>query len=65
VRKYLSTADVADELKIIPETVREMIQRGDLPAIAVGPRRIFRIAREDLDAYIERCRVPVSAGGAS
>lgn len=50
--EWLSTEDVAKELKVRVERVREWIRRGDLVAYRVGGRD-YRIKREDLDRFIE------------
>lgn len=59
MRVFLSSTEVADELGVVVETVRAMIERGDLPAFKIGPRNIIKVARRDLDAYLERSRVKV------
>ena len=46
---------MAQLLKLNPQTVRNMIDRGDLPAIRVGARRV-RIERSDLDAFLAQGR---------
>lgn len=46
----------ARHLGISPHTVRHMVRRQVLPHYRLG--RAVRLAIEDLDAYLERCRVP-------
>lgn len=53
--EWLSTEDVAKELKVRVERVREWIRRGDLTAYRVGGRD-YRIKREDLNKFIEEGR---------
>ena len=53
--EWLSTEDVAKELKVRVERVREWIRRGDLVAFRVGGRD-YRIKRVDLDRFIEEGR---------
>ncbi len=53
--EWLSTVDVAKELKVRVERVREWIRRGDLIAFRVGGRD-YRIKRVDLDKFIEEGR---------
>src|SRR6201995_3914819 len=53
--EFLTVAAVADLLKLNPQTVRNMIDRGELPAIRVGARRV-RIERSDLDAFLTEGR---------
>lgn len=47
----LSTAEAAAELNVSEDTVVRLITRGELRAYKVG--RAYRIARADLDAYLE------------
>jgi len=46
-RRYLTTQEVADILRVRVETVRNYIKRGVLPAVKLG--RDYRIAAEDVD----------------
>lgn len=48
----LTVNEVAAYMKIVPLTVRRMIDRGDLKAIKVG--RVWRIRQEDLQDYLAR-----------
>lgn len=53
--EWLTTADVAEVLKVSEETVRRWIRAGELPVLGVGGRRGgYRIRREDLDAFIDQ-----------
>jgi len=45
---YLTVAEVAELLKLNQQTVRNWIDRGELPAVRVGSRRV-RIRQSDLD----------------
>jgi excisionase family DNA binding protein len=47
---FLTVADVAAMLKLNPQTVRNWIDQGSLPAIKVGRR--VRIRRSDFDRMI-------------
>jgi excisionase family DNA binding protein len=49
--KILSPAQVAAEIGVHIDTVREWIRSGKLPAARLGYRTI-RIRREDLDAFL-------------
>lgn len=63
--KFLTTAEVAAELRVDPATVRRWIAGGALPALAIG--RDYRIERADLDELIARSRISqpfTVAGGA-
>jgi excisionase family DNA binding protein len=53
--EFLTVQDVAQLLRLNPQTVGNMIDRGDLPAIRVGARRV-RIERSDLDAFLAEGR---------
>ena len=50
--EFLTVAEVAELLKVNPQTVRNWIDRGELPAVRVGSRRV-RVRQSDLDAYID------------
>lgn len=52
--EMLSVEDVANELKVNPETVRVWIRSGELVALSIG--RGYRISRTDLDDFIRRRR---------
>ncbi len=47
----LTVHEIAELLKLNPQTVRNWIDQGRLPAIRVGERRV-RVRRSDLDAYL-------------
>lgn len=51
----LTVAEVAEHLRVSEMTVYRLLKRGDLPARRVGQR--WRIAVEDLTAYLEGARV--------
>jgi excisionase family DNA binding protein len=46
----LTVPQVAEEFQVTPQTIRDWIDQGVLPAIRVG--RAFRIARADVDALM-------------
>jgi putative molybdopterin biosynthesis protein len=48
--EYLTVAEVARNLKLNQQTVRNWIDRGELPALRVGRR--VRIKRSDYDRYL-------------
>ena len=55
--EFLTVDEVATMLKLNPQTVRNMIDRAELPAVRVGSRRV-RVMRSDLDAFLaERKRL--------
>lgn len=49
---YLTVEEVADFLRMNQQTVRNWIDRGELPAVRVGSRRV-RVRRSDLEAFLE------------
>jgi excisionase family DNA binding protein len=51
-QKILTVAQVADELQVTTQTIRNWIDSGVLPAAKIG--RGFRIRREDVDAVLAR-----------
>jgi len=57
---WLTTAECADELGMSRWYVRERIEDGDLPAIAMqGGRTRYRVHRADLDRYRQSFVHPV------
>ncbi|QPL05856.1 MULTISPECIES: helix-turn-helix domain-containing protein [Actinomyces] len=63
---FLTIADVAERLQLSAQGVRALILSGDLPAIQVGARHLWRIPEDAFDAYVEaqlaRTRSLVAAG---
>lgn len=62
----MTIADVAERLQLSAQGVRALIMSGDLPAIQVGARHLWRIPEDAFDAYVEaqleRTRTLVSTG---
>lgn len=50
--QVLTVDEVAAELRVSPQTVRKLIDNGELKAFRVGGQ--WRIKRKDLDRYIEQ-----------
>jgi excisionase family DNA binding protein len=50
--RYLSPNSVARILDVPPDTVRNLVRRGDLPGRHVG--RLIRIAESDLRVWLAR-----------
>jgi excisionase family DNA binding protein len=48
--EYLTVNEIADHLKLNPQTVRNWIEQGSLPAVRIGRR--VRIRRTDLDRVL-------------
>ena len=59
--QWLGTTAASHYLGITPRTLYRLIDRGQIPAYALG--RVFRVRRTDLDRYLESVRVaPGSLG---
>jgi excisionase family DNA binding protein len=52
--RFLSIREVAEELGISERSAWRLVEQGELPVHQFGSST--RVKREDLDAYIERCR---------
>lgn len=52
---WLSTTEASRRMGIGLRTLYRMIDAGDLPAYKFG--RVIRISEEDLDDYLQRCRI--------
>lgn len=64
----LRIPEVADELRVSPDTVYRRISKGLLKAVNVaapGQRSITRIRRVDLDRYIASCEAPALHKGSA
>ena len=61
VTEELSIAQASEILGCSPDTIRNYIARGDLPAYRVKGSRLIRIHRADLDAMLTR--IPTTGGG--
>lgn len=53
--EWLSTPAAARRLGITPRTLYRFIDEGNLEAYRFG--RVIRLKQEDVDAYIERCKI--------
>ena len=52
--KMLTVDEIAEELRVHPETVRQWIRNGELIAIDISKE--YRILRSDLDAFLAQRR---------
>ena len=52
---WLSTPAAAERLGVTSRTLYRFIDEGQLPAYKFG--RVIRLKKDDVDAYIESCRV--------
>lgn len=53
-KRFLSLADVVETLNISMAQGYALVRTGDLPAIQVGPKKVWRIEAAELESYIER-----------
>ena len=59
--EFLTVGDVAERLRVHPQTVRSWIAGGELRAIKIG--RTVRIRRSDLEEALERASVAPAVRG--
>ena len=59
--EFLTVGDVAERLRVHPQTVRSWIGAAKLRAIKIG--RTVRIRRSDLEEALQRARVAPAARG--
>lgn len=52
--RFLTLADVVEQLNISTAQARALVRSGELPAIQVGGRGVWRVETAELEAYIER-----------
>ncbi len=52
--RFLTLKNIADELAISETQVYTLVRSGELPAIQVGPKKVWRIERSKFEEYIER-----------
>lgn len=52
--RFLTLADVAEELAVSSSQMYALVKSGDLPAIQVGGRGQWRVERVKLEEYIAR-----------
>jgi excisionase family DNA binding protein len=48
--RFVTVAEVADQLRVSNMTVYRLVQAGQLPAVRVG--RSYRIREDDVDKYL-------------
>ena len=52
--RFLTLTDVTEILNVSPQQARALVVSGDLPAIQVGGRHVWRVEATELEKYIER-----------
>lgn len=66
--RFLTLADVTEVLNISTPQAYALVRTGELPAIQIGGRGIWRVEATELEAYIQRmyaqARARTSAGDA-
>ncbi|MBE4717269.1 helix-turn-helix domain-containing protein [Pseudarthrobacter sp. AB1] len=50
--RFLTTTQAAEELNVSPNQIRALLKTGELRAIQVGGRGLWRIGVNDLEDYI-------------
>ena len=52
--RFYLLADVAEQLNISLVQARALVTSGELPAIQVGGRNVWRVEARELESYIQR-----------
>jgi excisionase family DNA binding protein len=52
--RFLTLEDVATFLNVSVPQVYALVRSGELPAIKIGGRGIWRVDKQQLEAYVER-----------
>jgi excisionase family DNA binding protein len=52
--RFLTLEDVAKYLSVSVPQVYALVRSGDLPAIKIGGRGVWRVDKHQLEAYVER-----------
>lgn len=59
----LTLDQVAEELQVNRAGVYAMVRRGELPALKLGGRGMWRVDRRDLETFIEQARDDTARSG--
>ncbi|WP_418276233.1 helix-turn-helix domain-containing protein [Isoptericola jiangsuensis] len=66
--RFLSLADVQEMLNISAAQAYSLVRSGELPAIQVGPKKVWRVEASKLEEYIDqqytRTRERIASGEA-
>lgn len=52
--RFFTLEDVATYLNVSVQQAYSLVRSGDLPAIKIGGRGVWRVDRAQLEAYVER-----------
>ena len=52
--RFLTLEDVATYLSVSTPQVYALVRSGELPAIKIGGRGVWRVDRKQLEAYVDR-----------
>jgi excisionase family DNA binding protein len=52
--RFFTLEDVATYLNVSVPQVYSLVRSGELPAVKIGGRGVWRVDREQLDAYVKR-----------
>lgn len=52
--RFLSLTDVAEVLNVSPNQARALLTSGEIRALQVGDKKVWRVETTELEAYIER-----------
>jgi len=52
--RYVKLEDVANYLNVSVPQVYALVRSGELPAVKIGGRGVWRVDRHKLDGYLER-----------
>lgn len=52
--RFLTLADVGEVLNISAQQTYSLVRSGELPAIQIGGRNVWRVEETELEAYIQR-----------
>lgn len=59
-RRFLRPEEVAAELSVTVSQVYTLMRSGQLPAVKIGKRGVWRVSREQLETYVARLVVAAS-----
>ncbi len=58
---YMSLEEVAEMLGVTYQLIYRLVRSGELPAARLG--KLYRVAKSDLDGYLERSKRTAAEGG--